>query len=186
MYLHAHRLALGIGGPEPRGRSSSRLARFKTWLELEAEAAELAEEGSDLWPEEAELIFIVENKKLLTQKDFVEKWQRVRSSVVDPQDANEDRKADVVLAVTHQVSPQAKIIWSVLILTLLAQIKGLEFDHITLADDFKLPDDLSQKLKSKDPSDRSSAEEAVSLLYVALTRARKSIILNRTDRKSVV
>ncbi|KAK4702810.1 F-box protein, helicase, 18, partial [Phenoliferia sp. Uapishka_3] len=150
LYHHAHLLCLGISGPVPRGHSWSKaLSPFGSWEELQAGAAELAKEGSDLWPEDRELVRVAQRGDILVRKDFAERLELVRKSILP--ETCRGQGADIVLGTTHQM-------------------KGLEFDRVILADDFSLPNLL--------PGNREEAEEPLNLLYVAFTRARDEVITN--------
>ena len=58
--------------------------------------------------------------------------------------------------------------------------KGLEFDHVELADNFVETVDEEGKLKSFNPATGTSKKEIeeINLLYVAATRARKRLAIN--------
>ncbi|KAL8291600.1 hypothetical protein RQP46_001858 [Phenoliferia psychrophenolica] len=158
LLYHARRLALGTTETLPEKRRSPRLARFKVWSELASYARFLESEGSDRSGEDYDIALLMKWESFLRRKDFYARF-RVVKKASNPK-SNDLNAPTVTLALTHQV-------------------KGLEFPHVVLADDFT--DSLRCRLDPNSPKRPGfSIQEEMNIQYVAVTRAEQSLTLNPT------
>lgn len=126
------------------------LAGYKNWLELtEHVKAEASEEGSWI-PDSPGLGLVVGLEKYIEKKNFLHTIATCENMVTDRSD-----EADVILITAHQA-------------------KGQEWDRVVVADDFG---------PSYDHRELSGAvryyEEEIFMTYVAVTRAKKELIVGR-------
>ncbi|KAF8246563.1 P-loop containing nucleoside triphosphate hydrolase protein [Wilcoxina mikolae CBS 423.85] len=128
--------------------SSYPLRAWKSWADLKAHVEAEAEDGGAA--DSPVLTLVVQLEPRLAQPEFLQQLARVEANVLeDRHSAN----ADVILVTAHQA-------------------KGLEWDRVMVADDFAPEFGHKWKLRHV----KYWREEAC-ILYVALTRARKELIV---------
>jgi hypothetical protein len=126
------------------------LKAWKSWMELKAHVEAEAEEGGT--PDSPILTMVVMLESRLEDPLFLEQLDCVEANVLSD---DQQHLADVILITAHQA-------------------KGLEWDHVQVAADFA-PDYGKRHRLEKTKYWR---EEAC-ILYVALTRARKVLLLDQ-------
>jgi hypothetical protein len=130
------------------------LKAWKSWTELKAHVEAEAEEGGA--PDSPILTMVVMLESRLKDPFFPDQLDQVEANVLSD---DQQHLADVILITAHQA-------------------KGLEWDHVQVAADFA-PDYGKRHLLEKTKFWR---EEAC-ILYVALTRARKILLLDQPLRE---
>ena len=140
------------------GRAShSALKAWKSWEDLKAHVdAESADHGGAGTGDNPVLSLVVSLENRFSSTNFLENLSKVEANVLD---VCGKHLADVTLVTAHQA-------------------KGLEWDRVQLANDFK-PDFALRTLL---PNMKYFREEAC-ILYVALTRARKELIIPHVVRE---
>jgi len=128
--------------------SSYPLRAWKSWADLKAHVEAEAEDGAAA--DSPILTLVVQLEPRLSQPEFLQQLAHVEANVLEERDSH---LADVVLVTAHQA-------------------KGLEWDRVMVADDFA--PDFAHRWKLGRV--KYWREEAC-ILYVALTRAKKELIV---------
>jgi superfamily I DNA/RNA helicase len=74
---------------------------------------------------------------------------------------DDKRKADMIFSTVHRC-------------------KGMEYDEVTLAEDFMTEEKIQDLLDSEEPADKARLTEEINLLYVAVTRAKSVLYMPGT------
>ena len=184
LYYHAHDLAtevrplsattfrpsLALQNPilriRPYEHWHAKLGLYKTWDDFREE---MLESGMDV--EEVELAGLVEMEDDLRDPTFREKLEAATACITE-----NDKEADTVLGVTHQVRPALSRL-GILLADDVLQVKGLEWDNVALANDYV------DCFGRRGTSITGFAAEEFNLLYVAAMRAKRAkrqLVLSRS------